>query len=252
MKSGIIIAVSLSILMVGGAFWTRSNKPEITNSLTLEQKQAKDNYETELFADFYQPSSTASTVSNEQLTNTDLISRQLIMDYLDLASKGGAGQETLDALAEQYAESIPTLSNSPKANYLDLKLTTDTNANLQAYSQTLGQIYMVHSKQISAAFSLGQSLTEGPEFTKFAKNTAEIYKKTARDLITLSVPKELAEFHLELINKHLSSAAALESMLTASSDPMTAMSGLIAMRGNADEELVILQKIGDALTSHGI
>src|SRR3989344_5484480 len=98
MRSRTILAVILSLVLVIGASLTRLNKNSY-NSATLtavERPLASNEYE-DLIKNYLENTPT-STSTPADLTNTDLIGRQLLTDYLNLNSAGQATDANINTL----------------------------------------------------------------------------------------------------------------------------------------------------------
>jgi len=251
MRFRLALAFSVSILLIGVASWSRFTNVEKIQPSIVAIETNEGNYQ-DFLQDFLEPKTVGTTTPSEPLTNTDLIGRQLIMDYIGLAAGGDASTASIDALAERYVESIPTLNNALTISYIDLRVVSNTKVNFENYSTQLGNIYIKHSERINRAYAevIGTDLNNA--YYSAAKEAGMIYENTAMELKNLPVPVSVALSHLKLVNKHLSSAAALESISETEKDPMTAFAGLVAVNENLDEEIVILKQIGQLLKTNGI
>ncbi len=249
------MALFVSVVLVGGASWSRfagAEKP-VSDLLTVEERAASNDYYDKLFLDSLEATATTSAASQEPLTGTDLIGRQLILDYVDMATKGQATAANITALADRYIESIPTLNQAQTISYTELKTVSDTKANFQNYADELTKIYGTYATQISLARSRGGNLdTLNPAFYAFTLAFSAAYTEVAGKLKNLPVPATLASTHLQLINNYLSSAAAMKAISETEQDSARAFAGLIAMNENVEKELAILREIERILISNGI
>ena len=188
----------------------------------------------------------ASATPQAQLTNTDLVSRQLIGDYISLAASGKATDESVNALAEKYAGQIPSLSVSKTISITDLKAGGNSQSDYQAYGDQLKKIYT--SYKDAATKAKASSTTGAPPTAALIK----AFSQTASQLQNMPVPLELVNLHLQLVNLFLSSTAALEYMNEATTDPMTAFSGIITLNQDLDKEETVSKSIDMVLASHGV
>ena len=155
MRFRLALALSVSILLIGVASWSRfgTTKYVRSNLIAVEQLGTNEIYdEEEVVKDFLEPKpETVSAPAPEKpLTDTDIISRNLILDYIGLAMNGQATEMSISALANQYAEKVPTLHKIVKVGYQDIKITSDSKANFNNYSNELGKIYNEHTVNISS------------------------------------------------------------------------------------------------------
>jgi|SRR3989344_7507336 len=255
MRFRLALALLVSVILIGAASWSRflTADPTQPGIAVVDQFGEQDEYSAVLLQEFLKPKTTSATSSNDTLTNTDLIGRQLIMDYVGLAASGGAGIESINALAERYVESIPTLNNAPKISYLDINIVTNTKTNFENYSNELVKIYARHSESIDIASASVNDITSlNNIYYAFAKNTEKTYGDTAQELKNLPVPNSLATAHLKLVNKFLSNVTAMKSIYDVEEDPVMAIAGLITVKDNMEEEIVILEEIEQILRANGI
>lgn len=250
MRGRLAIALSVSLVLIGFASWSRLSVRDSAqpNLIAVAQFNADPQ---EILNDFLAPKTASTTPVSGLLTNTDMVSRQLFLDYMNLATNGEVSNATIETLAENYAQNIPLLQGE-RVNYLDIKTVTDTGANFRKYSNGLAAIYTQHAQNVGRAYAgeTGESL-DGSYYSS-SKSAAAAYRKTALALKDLSVPATLASIHLELVNRHFSSATGLEAVAQADEDPLTAMSGLITISENVEQEVLALHAIEKVLNANGL
>lgn len=256
MRFRLALAFSVSLLLIGAASWSRlakADKPE-PSIVAVEQKAAENKYISDVFNNTLEEDmATSSSVSTEPLTGTDLVGRQLIMDYLGLASNGQATEVNIAALADRYAESIPTLNSAPTVRYDEIKVVPNNQANFQHYAEEMTKIHGEYvSTMLEAAPNISDTSSSVSDFYPFAGTAHTIYSNTARKMAGISVPATLGEAHIKLVNIYLSSAAGMKALSLANTDSASAFAGLIVMSENNKEEKTLLDEIGRALESHGI
>lgn len=247
MRSGIILAIIVSLILVGGASWSRlSSSKSVPNLIAVEQNRAADAAQLqEVLVNYQNPTSTP--VSVEPLTGTDLIGRQLILDYIGLAQSGEATEENLSILAERYVESIPTLIIARKISYTDLNIVPNSRASLINYAAAIEKIYLNYSSKLMGAYS-----EESTQMAAASSKMSYIYSETADKLTRLIVPSELAEAHLLLINTYLGNSAAMEAVAKMEADPASAFAGLIALKSSSEKEQEALSEIEEILKDNGV
>lgn len=250
MRPGITVAVIASLLLVGGASWSRLEGRE---EATLIVERMPDEYYEDIVAGLTEEVAIVDIEPSrhEPLTNTDLIGRDLLLEYVDLASGGGASEATIAALAEQYAASIPALTGE-RVSLLNIRTVTNTQANFENYAQALANIYTAHSNRISQAYAGASNGVLDQTYYAATRKAANTYEETATALKALAVPTALVTPHLELVNKHFSSAAAQEALAETEKDPITGMAGLITLNQNLEREAVLMQEVERILNTHDI
>lgn len=254
MRFRLALALSVSVLLIGVASWSRFGTTDYVqpNIVAIEQLGTNNDYE-EILNDFIEPKTASTTPPEIPLSNTDLIGRQLILDYINLAASGQVTETRITTLANRYVENIPTLNEIVALTYTDIKTVPDSKNNFENYSNELAQIYVEHAQHINKVYTgkvTGDSLND--TFYKFAKDVAIIYGNTAQKLKNLPVPIALASNHLKLVNTHFSSATSMESVFETEKDPLTSLAGFIAMNENLDKEIIILKEISQIIKANGI
>lgn len=252
MKSGVILSVALSLVFVLGALWFRFSSSENSpNLIAIENAKINEAAYQELFEGFLGTNASNTPKLDEALTGTDLISRQLMLDYLSLAQSGEATDEELQALADRYIVSLPTLVSYTPFPFANLKVVTNNKVNFQNYANTIKQIYINYVTDLSAS-SKGFEGKSALESSTIASGMGSSYQRAASALGEMAVPAELAQAHLDLLNVYLKSSAAMSSLARASEDPATSFAGLIVIKENLDDEQKSLSLIENILYENGI
>jgi hypothetical protein len=251
MRRRIVLALFASVVLIGMASWSRFSGGEAEeNSLAVvENNEGKETYYDKLVKDYLETSTTTTNVSPENLTGTDLIGRQLILDYVDLASRGQATEANLNALAEKYVESIPTLIVSKKLNYFDLKVMPNNKTDFKNYSAAIEKIYLDYISKMTED-SYDENMV-GSENTALVLDIGNIYQETASVLQKLPVPAALVEAHLKLTNAYFENASAMNSVAGVDTDPASSFAGLIIVKNNLEKEEDALSKIREILAENG-
>lgn len=251
MRPGITMALIASLSLVGWATWYRvisSNKP-INNLVAIETSKVAQAAYDELISKYLQAPTNPRT-NTGSLTTTDLVGRQLIMDYLSLAENGQATDANLAALATKYIEGIPTVLATPAVSGLELKVVSNEARNFQLYASELEGMYQSYATSLlgSAKGKISLDSAGAKMFTKMG----EIYTDAAETLKRISVPAALAEDHLALINVYLKNASAVRALAAFNTDPASSFAGLLSYKTNTDKEAETITKIENVLTEHGI
>lgn len=255
MRARLILAFSVSIMLIGVATWSRfasADKPP-ANIVAINQAEINLDDSEEVLNDFLTPKTTVSVDPAESLSSTDLIGRQLILDYVGMAASGGAGTESIDALANKYVESISTLNNAPSISYTDLKTVSNTRANFQNYADKITKIYKAYEVDMKEAGINEENIKAlDPTLYSSTATFSKIYDEAATGLKNIPVPVVLLQSHTDLINTYLSSAGAMKAVSNTELDSARAFAGLVALNENIDREQGLLKEIAQILTSNGI
>lgn len=251
MRSGISLALLASLLLIGAASWYRFNAAEEYRADLIVLSNQDDRTYQELLRSYVAQAS--STPLQESLSATDLISRQLIGDYLNLALSGGASPTNIDALANQYVESVPTLSGTATISILDVETLANTVSNFKDYEHKLNDIHEAFANRVSGAYPGERNLEIlGPALYSFLDLLSTSYEEAAVKLRGLVVPAALASSHVELINSYALNATALRSLAATEKDPAVAFAGLLAINQNIDRGEEILAEMDLILSKNGI
>jgi hypothetical protein len=245
MRSGIILSIFASLVLVGGAAWSRlSPSNSQGNLVAAERNQAAEEELRDIFLNFSEEEGGTPTPADEPTTSTELVGQQLMFDYLSLANKGQVSEANLVALADRYVESIPTLSPVVIVGYSEIKTVPDNLSNFQTYANGLGSIYAKYAervKRIDTGDLGGDFLT--PNHYAFAEAVGQAYQDRAIELKNLTVPVKLASFHLRLVNANLAISASLKTISEAETDPAKSLAGVVMMNQKIDEGIAILREI---------
>ncbi len=254
MQFRLVIALSLSILLIGGASFLRFFNTEKTGPDLIAVENAEDLWsDEELLKDFLTPKTSSTTPLTTPTTNSDLIGRQLIMDYITLSASGNVNDADLSDLANKYIESLPTLNQSAVLSYDDLKTVSNSKANFQSYATEMSRIYSQYAAKFKAISSTNtQNSGANPALYSFFDSLSAVYTDAAVKFKAVNTPTALLSAHLRLTNSFYSSAAALQALSQAEKDSASAFSGLVLINDNVEKEETILAEITQILTSNGI
>jgi len=258
MKPWIATALFVSILLIGTATWIRFQNQTKTSVGLIAVNNAGLSSSTEptisgpnFLAN--QDLSNTGTSTDENLSGTDMIGRQMIIDYVNLATSGQASDESINALANQYVEKIPNLSSASVASYLDIKTVPNEKVNFQNYNDSLTKIQKDYSAVLnSIPVEITNASTPGPKFYSAIKSISTAYSETVTKLKMLPTPIALVQVHLKLINNYLSSASAMKAVSETEKDPAFAFAGLVTIGNNLKETNLIIGEINQILAKNGI
>lgn len=249
MRLGLALAITASVMLIGVAAWWRfaDIKPGAPVIVSVEQPQEED-YEA-IIRDLTEPAPGASTTTAsstpEVLTDTDIITRNLLLSYMGASvSTGGAvNTNTIDTIATQYVDQVASLHTFEKVNAQSIYTVADSRENDKIYVGRILEIYKTQGEQISTVSRGVTSVNSDSAYISLVGSVSAVYSGTATALKALPVPISFASLHIELINGQLSNAAAMKSAQKIEEDPMAALAGLIAMQENTNRETLILGEI---------
>lgn len=250
MKRSLGIALALSALLIGGASWFRFASAErLSPTITVVNSGSSEISPTEsdTGTDAVLPPSLPAPKND-----TELVSQQIFSDYMNLTLTGEATGENLTKLASVYATNIGGLHKAPRLLLTDLTIVDDTREAYDAYAASLTYIYATYQSKIAQALSGGKIDTSGKAVTSFALALESLYQMEAEALRGISVPREVSNAHLRLINAYLSNAAAFKALANSDQDPASAYAGIVQQKKNGEEEKQAIAEIDRILTKHGL
>lgn len=244
-----MIALIACLAMVSGAAWYRYASTPSTAAIlsavaTPEQSQA---YYDELTAKILATATATPIAKKDDLTATDLISRQLVSDYISLAQSGQVTSENLEALSTQYAASLSELTQASRITFQDVAVVDNAPAHINAYMKAVAAIYQKYLPAFKGNTESAISDRLADKDYAFLFKIGEAYANQARELKALSVPASLVEAHIDLVNANLLKAAAFAALAKIDEDPAMALAGIITISQTADAETDILNQMIDIL-----
>jgi hypothetical protein len=250
------ISIFIAVILIGGSLWFRffnigtqsSGLVAVTNPSANMQNDQEN-----LVPTASTTASVSASTTPENLTQTDLIGRQMFMDYMSLAQNGQATPENITALANTYSDNIVGLSQPIQLKITDLKILDSSPANLQSYETNLSTLYIKYQLLMRAQIKTGADFgVVGPDLVNFARNLSSLYQKEADEMKVWKVPQILAVDHLALIDSYLSSAHAYKQFSNVSTDPAGAFSAIATQKQRDADEQTALTNIDKILFSNGI
>lgn len=252
MRSRVILALSLSVILIGGAFFARVQGKNVElGSLSVVNNPSTANSLDSIANNYLETSSsTEGTSQQEDLTGTDLVGRQLISDYLSLANSGQDTDTNLSTLTNKYIESIPTLVTAEQVTYADLVYGNSDKVSLATYDNKIELIYNQYTSKLVALQSTPglKNIDMSSEFSASMNKMGDLYQETAKELKKVTVPSIVAEQHLKLVNAYLKNSVAAYSISTMGDDPATAFAGLVMLNDSTDQETLLWVEIQDILS----
>lgn len=237
MSFRLVAALSVFVLLVGAASWMRFSTIDYIqpNLVTIENLDIYGLSDKDFVNDFLKPKAEGASYESEPLSNTDIITRKLLMSYLDTAvsGKGVVNTNTLNTIADHYVDETVNLHTFNSVSIQEISLVQDNETNARNYAKEFSKIYSNYTWEITL-------------LTKNLKNTealAVAYENMSHSLKALPVPLSVSVLHLQLVNNHASTAAAMRSMKEVEIDPIKTIAGMAAIKENVLKETSALADI---------
>jgi hypothetical protein len=241
------LAVLVAIVLVGGAVWIRTDSGRRFSD-ALVGVDGGTVVRSDPRFDPLRPN--LSGEGAENLTKTDLISRELLSDYMNLAMMEEDNAGNLSQLLENYISSVPELTDAPQVESTDIKVVADNKAAFVAYDEKAYQIDQERASAISRAYGAGDTSDE--EAHNVAGDIALAYKTAAEKMLLVQTPESLAVAHWKLINNYLATSHALSSVAALDEDSVGALAGMVSVQESLATERKIVNEIVAILTKNGI
>ena len=253
MRIRLILAASFSVLLIIFAAWSRfSPKIESGGELVAIENKANSAYENIYTSPslVYSASSTA-----ESLTNTDIISRQMFMDYINLSATGNTTEEGIDSMANRYVDAIPSIQASfyDPLDIADIKTISNLESNFEKYETSVRQVHEKYGQEIKSAYP-GNTVLINSNINTYVyfNDLSSAYMRMAEEIKILLVPLALSSQHLRLINNYFSVAKAMEVLAKTGTDPATAVAAIATINDNIGEQSTIINEINQILLKNTI
>lgn len=258
MKLPIAFALLVSVVIIGGATLIRF-VPSADEKAALELIAVEQEREEEAYYDVFvekasaTPTATTTTISTP-LTKTQVVSQQLLSDFMDLASTGQIDEDNFDDFVTQYVNYVPNLSTYNQIGASDIRSVDNTKANFQSYVLRVEEIEKERQKSVGS-ISMNSNREGGldGDSLRSIETAARAYESAATKLKSVLVPNALVVMHTKLINNFLSTTSGLRSIINDSDkDPALSFSGMIIVSSNVKEEVNIYNEITDILVENNV
>lgn len=190
-------------------------------------------------------------------TETDIISKKLFAEYINLKQSGNFNEESVTATVNNLV--ADEIQNKKVVQYYfpkDIKTFPSGNKILlKSYGNSFASIRNRYENQ----YLDNPLVKEGevanlidPKFQEGLIRFSDAYKKMATELSKLSVPKDLAETHMEILNAYMASSDGLRELSMISKDPVMAMIGTQRHTEATEKESLLLEIIAENFYDNGV
>ncbi|MBX4198844.1 hypothetical protein KW800_01020 [Candidatus Parcubacteria bacterium] len=250
MRFRILTALSLSGLLILGAgflrFRSESSTPPVLVAIDIAPSSGS--------AVSYAAASSTDLLpaKQEDLSTTDLVSRQMLSDYMNLAATGQTTEENINALAARYVESLPTLTQAKVINATDIKIVPDSLSAFKAYGNALADLTN-ETMATAAKIDSGSAVSlAGTDISGISLKLAAAYEHASKALLGMAVPSSILDDHVKLTNMYLSNTAALKALAQVDKDPTIAFAGMAKYNENLKAEDPLIADMRNILKAHGL
>ena len=199
-----------------------------------------------------------STNESKPTTLTDQFSTSFLGSYLALKQSGKfdpTSAENLIKIGVNFIEEQPQNSNLQKYSLGNIPISTDNSkVAIIKYGNDLGFALKVNTpvEKTSELDLFGKMIeTEDPQIGLVLKNLASAYEKTAISLSKITVPSNLKEKHLKLLNATDSIAKSVFDMAVGLEDPIRSLNGITLYSEKSELILQTLKSLAKEILKSG-
>jgi hypothetical protein len=191
------------------------------------------------------------SVSNKEVSDNELMSRQLLATVIALQESGQLDDQTVNTISNAIGQNI-IAEEIPDTYFLnDLSIIPSSAQSEGLYYRNFVDVYQKYQdKDIGSEIVLiSQGLgSNDVQALRTAKTIAECYREFAGELAQIEVPSSLKDTHLKLINNLVKVASSIEGLTMSMADQILGMKSIIQYNkysedliSNIDELSSILQ-----------
>lgn len=193
-----------------------------------------------------------NTTSSENLNETDQLARQLFTLTAALGQSQEIDDATLKQIANDIGNSVETKDITNQYSLKDIKTTTTTIQNLQAYQTTMKAI-TAKQKPVADIDALAIALqNEDSSSLTSLTESAVAYRKMANELRGVVVPIGLASYHLQIMNSIVGIAQSFSYMQQLDENSVVALVGVATYKVYSNRLDAAIADMADYLTKYGI
>ena len=164
-----------------------------------------------------------NTLANASTTRTDQLAREIFGAYIQSKQQGSFDSASFDEVIAQAIESQFSQRAATQYALKDIETTTDISQPRTLMYRDQFQQAILPVTQIGEyeLMTYGRAIESGDpaEFEKLTA-AATIYDEIAQTLLTIIVPEDAAQAHLDLINSFATFASILNTMTKTPEDPL--------------------------------
>jgi len=225
------------VLIIGLAFYIsnkQNNIPIIIQAADVDTSQNSNTYDT-----IAETTPTDAVVKDAKpLTQTDILTRNVIGPYLKQLKDGNYSRESSQQIVQKATDYMLQLSFTPTIAQ-ELNITTDTNKpTVEVYKaelqQALQPIFNLKEYELTI-YARAIRDNSKQDFDSLAE-IATVYNNAALEALKVAVPTDVSAVHLAIVNSLRKFSVILTELSKGYDDPAASLSGT-ANFTQAEEEL---------------
>jgi len=193
----------------------------------------------------------------EDDSEIDKLGKELFAEYIELKKTDSVNQANIelvtDRLINKYTDEVYLIKEYALQ---DIKTYENANASqFKIYGIAIASVRDKYASAYSQNSLTDEDFYSDRAFDKLAEKLSwisDLYEQAISELLLLPVPKELADYHLALVNSYSKSALGLSFSDSARQNPILMLSGFQAHIEASDEEEQILSSLALFFQTSGI
>lgn len=176
-------------------------------------------------------------VDTAKLTETEKFAREFFSGFTAMNASGQVDKSTIDSFSNALGQKIvnPALINRYNETDIKIDINTDSNSPIQKqkYYETVGELFRSYQEDgigdeldivNSGLVSIGATTNTDPYIQLPA--IANAYQDFAKKMMELTVPSELATYHLQIANNANNTGISVLNMREIIKDPLVGLEGI--------------------------
>lgn len=195
-------------------------------------------------------------INYNNLTETDKLSRSAFSTYLQLKQTNNLNKENVGVVFDKLVKNELKNNNyTNKYTTKDIILEGNTQENIESYKSTLLEkitpIYKIKENEIYLIVDILNGV-EDKSRKKDVFKYADVYKTVSKDIMTMKVPKGIAQDHKNLANSYYLIYKSLYNMMNMEKDPVAGMKSIDDIQVAQENLNSSVEKINTFLKINGI
>jgi hypothetical protein len=199
-----------------------------------------------------------TATSTEELTQTQIFSRQLFAEYLKLQQQDGGtiSDASQQYLVNEFLTKVPEAVPVRVYTVSDIKvINSNTNADLRNYADAMGRVLKNNpANNAENELVIIKRALDNNDKSELLKITRALAgdASTIKGFLGVSVPSSLVNQHLDILNSLESSDENVRGLSKVFDDPVTAMANLSGYNKHTDLLKLSLQSMINTFVQKGI
>ena len=199
-----------------------------------------------------------ASIDEQNLTETEKFAREFFTSYAAMKTSGQVDKDMINNFSNALGQKIvnPDLINSYKNS--DIKISSeDTATAKEKYYTNIKTLFENYRKagigdelEIVSKGLSSNSQTEDTDYYNKLPIIANAYQSFAKKIMEVSVPRSLADYHLQIANNSNNTGISVLNMAKVINDPIIGLSGLSQYQKYSDDLVKSVSDLENFLSSN--